>query len=155
MSDRKPETWGVVFGLLTLIGFAVMGIGLFLGLAAHPYVAAAWALLSTAGTVWLGALQLERRHDDWLRALDTERRRAALDRPKRRTVADVLTSCRVDRLIGDAERDVIVDALHTHFAAGRITPAELDDRLAIALGARTVEGLRRAVRDLPDEETGR
>lgn len=154
MSGRNPETWGVLSGILTLIAVAVLGIGLFLSLAAHPYVAAAWALLSTVGTVWLGALQIERRYDDRLR-IDTERRRAALDRPERRTVADVLTSCRYERLIGDAERDVIVDALHTHFAAGRITPAELDERLAIALGARTVEALHRAVRDLPNEVTGR
>lgn len=154
MSRPNPDAWDTAFGVLALVGATLAAVGLFLGLSAHPHIAAAWALLSTAGTVWLGALQIERRYDDRLR-IDTERRRAALDRPERRTVADVLTSCRYERLIGDAERDVIVDALHTHYAAGRITPAELDERLALTLGARTVEALHRAVRDLPSEVTGR
>jgi hypothetical protein len=124
--------------------------------AAHPIVAAVWALGSTAGLTWLAALWVARVHDDQMRALAVERQRQAVRaRPEPQTVADLLLSCRTGRRIGDAERDVVVGALHTHYAAGRLNAAELDERLLAALAARTVEDLSRTVDGLPDERTGR
>jgi len=51
--------------------------------------------------------------------------------------------------IGDYERDNAVDALRDHMAAGRITPEELDDRLAIVLSAKTQADIDKAFTDLP------
>jgi hypothetical protein len=39
--------------------------------------------------------------------------------------------------------------LRDHFAAGRITPGELDEQLSAALNAKTVGVLRRIMADLP------
>jgi hypothetical protein len=39
--------------------------------------------------------------------------------------------------------------LRDHFAAGRITPGELDERLSAALNAKTFGDLRRIMADLP------
>lgn len=50
--------------------------------------------------------------------------------------------------VGDAERAAACDALAEHFAAGRLDPAELDDRLARAMGARSADELRSLFRDL-------
>ncbi|MGK5558732.1 DUF1707 SHOCT-like domain-containing protein [Actinomadura kijaniata] len=52
--------------------------------------------------------------------------------------------------VGDAERDAVAVALHDHFAAGRLTREELDERLDVALAARTRADLRGVVRDLPE-----
>ncbi|GAA1596461.1 hypothetical protein GCM10009678_93030 [Actinomadura kijaniata] len=52
--------------------------------------------------------------------------------------------------VGDAERDAVAVALHDHFAAGRLTREELDERLDVALAARTRGDLRGVVRDLPE-----
>jgi hypothetical protein len=49
----------------------------------------------------------------------------------------------------DADRHRAVALLRDHFAAGRLTPAELDERLTMALRAVTLGGLRRALADLP------
>jgi uncharacterized membrane protein len=55
-----------------------------------------------------------------------------------------------DRLrVGDAERDEVTSALHEHFAQGRLTRNELDERLTATLSARTVGDLRNVTRDLP------
>jgi Domain of unknown function (DUF1707) len=55
-----------------------------------------------------------------------------------------------DRLrASDADRDRAAAQLHVHFAAGRLTPDELDDRLTAALAARTFGDLRRTLADLP------
>jgi len=51
--------------------------------------------------------------------------------------------------VSDADRDRVTDQLRDHFAAGRITSAELDERLLAALGARTFGDLRRIMADLP------
>ncbi|MFB9838987.1 DUF1707 SHOCT-like domain-containing protein, partial [Actinoallomurus acaciae] len=51
--------------------------------------------------------------------------------------------------VGDAERDEVTTALHEHFAQGRLTREELDERLTAALSARTVGDLRAITRDLP------
>jgi hypothetical protein len=51
--------------------------------------------------------------------------------------------------VGDAERDEVTAALHEHFAQGRLTRDELDERLTATLSARTVGDLRKVTRDLP------
>lgn len=55
--------------------------------------------------------------------------------------------------IGDAERDAVCAALGEHYGAGRLTAAEMDDRMAAAIGAQTHLDLLRVVNDLPDLET--
>ena len=49
----------------------------------------------------------------------------------------------------NADRDRAAALLRAHFAAGRLTHDELDDRLAATLGAATFGDLRRALADLP------
>ncbi|MGW5683772.1 DUF1707 domain-containing protein [Nonomuraea sp. NPDC003754] len=51
--------------------------------------------------------------------------------------------------IGDAERDETMAALREHFAQGRLTREELDERLDLALSARTAGDLARVHADLP------
>jgi hypothetical protein len=51
--------------------------------------------------------------------------------------------------IGDAERDAAVTALGEHFAAGRLTKEEYDERSDVALRARTDADLRPLFVDLP------
>ena len=48
----------------------------------------------------------------------------------------------------DADRDRVAALLRDHFAAGRLTPEELDARLTATLNAGTVGDLRRALADL-------
>src|SRR5882724_3136907 len=51
----------------------------------------------------------------------------------------------------DADRDRVADALREHYAAGRLTADELDERLTMALNARTLGELNRVLADLPGE----
>ena len=51
--------------------------------------------------------------------------------------------------VSDDDRDRVSAQLRDHFAAGRITPAELDERLSAALSAKTFGDLRRIMADLP------
>jgi hypothetical protein len=51
--------------------------------------------------------------------------------------------------VSDADRDRATALLCDHFAAGRLTAGELDERLAAALDARTAGDLRRVLADLP------
>ncbi len=51
--------------------------------------------------------------------------------------------------IGDAERESAVSALSEHFATGRITREELDQRTDLAWAARTPAALRPLFADLP------
>jgi DUF1707 SHOCT-like domain len=51
--------------------------------------------------------------------------------------------------VSDADRDRVTAQLRDHFAAGRITPGELDERLSAALNAKTFADLRRIMADLP------
>jgi DNA-binding PadR family transcriptional regulator len=51
--------------------------------------------------------------------------------------------------VSDADREQAVASLRDHFAEGRLTRAELDERLTIALSARTAGNLRRLLADLP------
>ena len=52
--------------------------------------------------------------------------------------------------IGDAERDEALDKLGDHFAAGRLTREEFDERSESAMGARFDSDLEPIFRDLPD-----
>ncbi|GAB2591774.1 DUF1707 SHOCT-like domain-containing protein [Microlunatus antarcticus] len=52
--------------------------------------------------------------------------------------------------IGDAERDEALDKLGEHFAAGRLTREELDERTDAAIGARFESDLEEIFRDLPE-----
>ena len=49
----------------------------------------------------------------------------------------------------DAERDQVVAQLQRHFADGRLTQAELGERVGAALAARTRDQLRALTADLP------
>jgi hypothetical protein len=51
--------------------------------------------------------------------------------------------------VSDADRDRVTAQLRDHFAEGRITPGELDERLSAALNAKTFGDLRRIMADLP------
>jgi len=51
--------------------------------------------------------------------------------------------------VSDADRDRVTAQLRDHFAAGRITTDELDERLSAALHAKTFGDLRRIMADLP------
>ena len=51
--------------------------------------------------------------------------------------------------VSDTDRDRVTAQLRDHFAAGRITSVELDERLSAALSARTFGDLRRIMADLP------
>jgi len=56
-----------------------------------------------------------------------------------------------DRIrIGDADRERVTSRLREHFAEGRLTSEELDERITVALSAKTFGDLRRIMADLPD-----
>ena len=55
--------------------------------------------------------------------------------------------------IGDAERDQAVSTLGDHFAAGRLTREELDERIDQAMQARFSTDLDPLFDDLPDTAT--
>ena len=56
-----------------------------------------------------------------------------------------------DRIrVSDADRDHAAARLRDHFAEGRLTPDELDERVTAALNARTFGDLRRVMVDLPE-----
>jgi hypothetical protein len=50
----------------------------------------------------------------------------------------------------DADRDRVTAMLRDHFAEGRLTPEELDERLTATLNATTFGDLRRVLADLPE-----
>jgi hypothetical protein len=50
---------------------------------------------------------------------------------------------------GDVDRDAMLAQLSDHFAAGRLTAADLDERSGRALSARTMGELDELTRDLP------
>jgi Domain of unknown function (DUF1707) len=49
----------------------------------------------------------------------------------------------------DSDRDAVVSELGQHFQAGRLTAGEFDDRMGLALAARTWGELRGLLADLP------
>lgn len=56
-----------------------------------------------------------------------------------------------DRIrISDADRDRVAARLREHFAEGRLSSEELDERLSAAFSAKTVGDLRPVTADLPD-----
>ena len=57
-----------------------------------------------------------------------------------------------DLRVGDTERTKVTEALHDHFAQGRLTRDELDERLDATLSAKTYGDLRQITRDLPGPE---
>jgi Domain of unknown function (DUF1707) len=50
----------------------------------------------------------------------------------------------------DADRERVTTRLRDHFAEGRLTREELDERITAALNARTFGELRRVMADLPE-----
>ena len=52
--------------------------------------------------------------------------------------------------VSHADRDRIADRLREHFAAGRLTQDELDERVSATLNARTFGDLRAVMADLPE-----
>ncbi|HUL26030.1 MAG TPA: DUF1707 domain-containing protein [Streptosporangiaceae bacterium] len=56
-----------------------------------------------------------------------------------------------DRIrVSDADRDRVTVRLREHFAAGRLTQDELDERVSAALNAKTFGDLRPVMADLPE-----
>jgi hypothetical protein len=57
-----------------------------------------------------------------------------------------------DRIrISDADRERVAAKLREHYAEGRLSSDELDERLSAALSAKTVGELRQVMADLPDD----
>ncbi|MFC5829053.1 DUF1707 SHOCT-like domain-containing protein [Nonomuraea insulae] len=59
---------------------------------------------------------------------------------------------RNDLRIGDAEREHTMAALREHFAQGRLTHEELDERLDRSLAAKTAGDLTQVTADLPGQQ---
>jgi hypothetical protein len=57
-----------------------------------------------------------------------------------------------DRIrISDADRERVTAKLREHYAEGRLSSDELEERISAALSAKTVGDLRRVMADLPDD----
>ncbi|HMH94535.1 MAG TPA: DUF1707 domain-containing protein [Streptosporangiaceae bacterium] len=54
--------------------------------------------------------------------------------------------------VSDADRERVAERLREHFAEGRLSSDELDERIAATLSAKTFAELRRVTADLPDPE---
>ncbi|MDQ2875777.1 MAG: DUF1707 domain-containing protein [Actinomycetota bacterium] len=54
--------------------------------------------------------------------------------------------------VSDADRERVADRLREHFAEGRLSTGELDERIEATLSAKTFAELRRVTKDLPDPE---
>jgi hypothetical protein len=55
-----------------------------------------------------------------------------------------------DRMrVSDADREAVTARLRDHYAEGRLTPDELDERVSAALSAKTFGDLRSLTTDLP------
>jgi hypothetical protein len=52
--------------------------------------------------------------------------------------------------ISDTDREGVISRLREHFAEGRLSSDELDERVSAALSAKTFGDLRRIMADLPD-----
>ena len=56
-----------------------------------------------------------------------------------------------DRIrVSDADRERVTARLREHFAEGRLSSEELDERITAALSAKTFGDLRSVMADLPD-----
>jgi hypothetical protein len=72
------------------------------------------------------------------------------DMPDGVRVSDAITSQAGQAIrASDGERDQVVSLLQRDFADGRLTQAELEERVAAALAARTRDQLRALTADLP------
>src|ERR1700735_3572119 len=54
--------------------------------------------------------------------------------------------------VSDADRERVADRLREHFAEGRLSADELDERITATLSAKTFAELRRVTTDLPEPE---
>jgi hypothetical protein len=54
--------------------------------------------------------------------------------------------------VSDADRERVAERLREHYAEGRLTSDEFDERLNAALNAKTVRDLRGVMTDLPEAE---
>ena len=54
--------------------------------------------------------------------------------------------------ISDADREHVVEQLREHYAEGRLTSDELDERVTATLSAKTYGDLRAVMTDLPEPE---
>jgi hypothetical protein len=54
--------------------------------------------------------------------------------------------------VSDADRERVTARLREHFAEGRLTSEELDERISAALSAKTAGELRRVMVDLPEPQ---
>lgn len=54
----------------------------------------------------------------------------------------------------DADREQVAERLREHYAQGRLSAEEFDERLTAALGATTFGDLRQTLTDLPEPGTG-
>lgn len=160
--SRDREGWDILGGILALVLVGLLGYGLYEAAVTDVSVPLLLPLATGAATLWLGWREV-----DWW----TRRRREGIERHERlqRERHEALHPVRDEqavtlilhrgpheshldpRRIGDAERDVVVTALHAHFAAGRLDRCEMDDRLTRALAAKTLGELRRLIMDLPNE----
>lgn len=60
-----------------------------------------------------------------------------------------------DRMrVSDADRERVTARLREHFAQGRLSSEELDERVTAALSAKTFGDLRRVMADLPEPAPG-
>lgn len=61
----------------------------------------------------------------------------------------MISTPRAQLRVGDAEREAAINALNRHFAEGRLSQTEHDERTSAALTARTYADLDRLFTDLP------
>lgn len=54
--------------------------------------------------------------------------------------------------VSDADRERVTERLREHFAEGRLTSDELDERISATLNAKTSADLRAVMTDLPEPE---
>ena len=58
-----------------------------------------------------------------------------------------------DRIrVSDADRERVTARLRDHYAEGRLSAEEMEERITAALNAKTVGDLRQVMADLPDPE---
>jgi hypothetical protein len=58
-----------------------------------------------------------------------------------------------DRIrVSDADREQVAARLREHYAEGRLSAEEMDERISAALSAKTAGDLRRVMADLPEPE---
>jgi hypothetical protein len=77
------------------------------------------------------------------------RNRDRLPLPEACALRRPVTKAHPEIRAGDADRAAVADALCAHCSAGRLDIAELEERLSVALAARTVGELDRVLADLP------